>query len=213
MEHWICTICNIQMHIQSREPHLSGKRHAAAAVAYQDSILQATRSQEAPKQWACTTCNIEMQMHDRDSHLSGNRHAMATHSQQERFRVEPGAYFSERNTTITSSLSTKAKVPPANLGVDGITGDTMYAASDFTKVNGASAVLVWQCMTCGCCVPLSVKQLHLSSLDHVQKLLEIIKITCMAIPQQEVQGCDNDLEDKKKLIYQVLWPLHLQLRV
>jgi len=204
MEYWTCTTCNIQMQIQSREPHLSGKRHSAAAEAYQERILQATRSQKAPKQWTCTICNIEMQMQSRDSHLSGNRHAMATHSQQVEFRREPGTHFSKRDNNTTGSSSTNAKALATNFGVGGITRDTIYATSDLTEVYGASGVLVWQCTMCNCHVPLSVKQLHLSSLDHIQKLLGMIKDTCIAIPQPQVQVSNIDLVGKEKLDYQVL---------
>ena len=149
-----------------------------------------------------------MQIQNRNSHLSGNRHAMAAHSQQETFRPEPGAFFPERNNNTASSSSTKAKEPLTNFGAAGITGDTVYATSDLTEVHGALAVLVWQCTMCNCYVPLSVKQLHLSSLDHVQKLLEMIKITCMAIPQPQAQVYGNDLGKEEKLDYQVLSPLY-----
>jgi hypothetical protein len=162
--------------------------------------------------WTCTICDIQMQTQSRDSHLSGNRHAMAAHSYREEFRLQCGAYFLERNNTTTSSSSTNANTLSANFGVAGITGDTIFATLDLTEVHSTSAVLVWQCMMCNCCVPLSVKQLHLSSLDHVQKLLEIIKVTCMAIPQPQVQVSNNGLGEKEKSDYQVLWPLYPKLR-
>ncbi|KAF4631765.1 hypothetical protein G7Y89_g6362 [Cudoniella acicularis] len=196
MEYWTCTVCNIEMQLQSRNPHLSGKRHAAAAEEYQERILQATRTQEAGKQWTCTICNIEMQMQSRDSHLSGNRHAIATQS-----RLEPRTYFPECNNAASSSSAT-AKTLPANSGVGGITEDTIYATSDMTEVYGALAVLVWQCTTCSCYVPLSVRQSHLSSIDHVQKLVEAIKVTCMAIPQPQLQVSGNDLGERENLDYQ-----------
>jgi hypothetical protein len=161
--------------------------------------------------WTCTICDIQMQTQSRDSHLSGNRHAMAAHSHREEFRLQRGAYFPERNTT-TSSSSTNANTLSANFGVAGITEDTIFATSDLTEVHSTSAVLVWQCTMCNCCIPLSVKQLHLSSLNHVQKLLEIIKVTCMAIPQPQVQVSNNGLGEKEKLDYQVLWPLYPELR-
>ena len=199
--------------MQSREAHLSGKRHAAAAVeAYQERILQATRSrsQEAPKQWTCKICNIEMQLQSRDSHLSGNRHAMATHAlQEEEFLARNDN--NNNNTTISSSSTKANKVLSANFGVAGITGDTTYATSYLTEVHGASAVLVWPCAMCNCYVPLSLKQFHLSTLERVQKLLETIKVTCMAIPQPQVQASNNNFgeKEKEKVDYQVLWPLYI----
>ncbi|KAH6678617.1 hypothetical protein B0J14DRAFT_583120 [Halenospora varia] len=184
------------MQLQSRNSHLSGKRHAAAAEveaeAYQERVLQATRAQEARKQWTCTICNIEMQIQNRDSHLSGNRHAIATQSRE---------YFPECNNTASSS-STIAKILPANSGVSGITKDTIYATSDMTEVYGVSAVLVWQCTTCGCYVPLSLWQSHLSSVYHVQRLVEAIQVTYMAISQPQLQVSDNDLGEKGNLDYQ-----------
>jgi hypothetical protein len=122
--------------------------------------------------WTCTICDIQIQTQSRDSHLSGNRHAMAAHSYREEFCLQRGAYLTERNNTTTSSSSTNANTLSANFGVAGITGDTIFATSDLTEVHSTSAVLVWQCTMCNCCIPLSVKQLHLSSLNHVQKLLE-----------------------------------------
>jgi len=201
MEYWTCTVCNIEMQLQSRNPHLSGKRHAAAAeeLEFRKRILQATGAQEATKQWTCTVCNIEMQMQSRDSHLSGNRHRIATQS-----RFKPGAYSPECNNNASRPSSTKTKILPANSGVGGITEDTIYATSDMTEVHGASAVLIWQCTTCCCYVPLSVKQAHLSSVDHVQKLVEAIKVTCMAISQPQLQVSGNDLGEKANWDYQVL---------
>jgi hypothetical protein len=162
--------------------------------------------------WTCTICDIQMQPQSRDSRLSGNRHAIAARSRQEEFRLQRGANFPERNNTTTRSSSTNANALSANFGVAGITGDTIFATSDLTEVHSTSAILVWQCTMCNCCVPLSVKQLHLSSLDHVQKLLEIIKVTCMAIPQSQVQVSNNGLGEKEKSDYQVLWPLYPKLR-
>jgi hypothetical protein len=151
---WTCMICNREMQMQSRGSHLAGNRHAMAVGLYQENVYQ---PQETPRYWTCTICDIEMQIQSRDSHLSGNRHATATQSQQETFRLEPGAYFPERNNNATSSFSTTVKALSANLGVHGITGDTIYAASDLTEVHDTPAVLVWQCTMCSCYVPLSVK--------------------------------------------------------
>jgi hypothetical protein len=177
--------------------------------AYQEIIPKETRSQDGPKQWTCKICNIEVLMQSRDSHLSEYRHTVASHSQQEESRH--GAYFSNHHhnnnnttTTTTTPSLTQATILPANSGVAGITGDTIFAASDMTEVYGAPGVLVWQCTLCNCCVPLSVKQLHLSSVDHIQKLLEMIKITCMTIPESQVQVPNNNLGTKDRLDYEVL---------
>jgi hypothetical protein len=197
MEYWTCTICNIEMQLQSRDPHLSGKRHAAAAEEYQQRIIQATRAQEAMKQWTCDICSIEIHMQSRDSHLSGKRHAMAVQSLE--------------CNNVASSSSMTAKILPTDSGVDGIAEDTIFDLLDMTEVHGAPAVLIWQCTTCCCNVPLSLKQPHLSSVGHVQKLLEAIKVTCMAISQPQLQVSGNDLGEND-LDYQVLGPLHCQLR-
>lgn len=201
MEYWNCSICDKQMQMQSREQHLAGKRHAAAAEAYQGIISQERRPQGGSKSWTCRTCNIEIQTQSRDSHLSGYRHAEASRSQQEESYHE--VYSSDHNNATTNSLA-QATILPASSGIAGITGETIFATSDVTEVNGAPGVLVWQCTLCSCCVPLSVKQLHLSSHDHIQKLLEMIKITCMTIPEPQVQASDNDLGAKERLGYQVL---------
>lgn len=78
MEYWTCTICNIHMQLQSRNPHLSGKRHIAA----EQRMLQAARTEESVRRWTCTICKIEMRFRDRDSHLTGKRHVAAEGKQQ-----------------------------------------------------------------------------------------------------------------------------------
>lgn len=152
--------------------------------------------------WTCAICNIQMQTQSRDSHFSGKRHAMSTQSQQEGFHLDPGACFLECNNNASSSLPSTAKVFPANFGICGIIGDTMYAASDLTEFYGATAVLIWQYTIYSYYMPLSEKQPHLSSIDHVQKLLETIKVTCMTIPQPQVEVPSNDLGEGEKLDYQ-----------
>lgn len=204
MDYWTCPICEIKMQMQSRAPHLSGKRHAAAARAYSQIIPQESRSQEGPKQRTCKICNIEVQTQSRESHLSEYRHAVASHEEESH-----KAYFSNHNNnnnnhTITTSSSIQATMLPAISGVAGITWDTVFAASDVTEVDGAPGVLVWQCTLCNCCVPLSVKQSHLSSVDHIQKLLEMIKLTCMTIPEPQVEVPKNNGGTMNRLGYEVL---------
>ncbi|KAE8447328.1 hypothetical protein EG329_010886 [Mollisiaceae sp. DMI_Dod_QoI] len=122
---------------------------------------------------------------------------------QEELRLAPGAYFHAHNGNSMANFSaTEVQVLPADFGTSGITENTIYANSDLTEVHGASAVLISQCTMCNCYVPLSVKQLHLSSFDHIQKLFEIIKVTCLAILESQVQVSNHESKGKEKWDYQ-----------
>lgn len=205
-EKWTCKTCNIRMNVKSRDPHLAGKRHAAA-VGASGEATQATKSQDDPKQWTCTICNIKMQEQNRESHLSESRHAMAAYLQQEQIqgKLQPKAYFPGPYTPIiASSSSTKAQTLPAYSAIGRIKNDTINATSMFTGVHGMQNFLVWQCTLCSCSMPLSVKQLHLASFYHVEKLLEMINITCMAIPQSQTQLSNDGFGGTEHLGYQVM---------
>lgn len=172
---WKCPICDIEMSIGNRASHLTGRRHADAES---ESIAQAAISQETSIQWTCLICEIEMPIGNRDSHLAGKRHAAAV---------------PQLKTTTASSSSTNAALqPPSAPG-----GSHEYTA--FKDLESIS-VSGWECKICSCHVSLAAMQSHLRTLNHMQKILEVLKITCKAMPQSEIQG---SLKKGENLQYQV----------
>jgi hypothetical protein len=176
---WACLVCNIEMQLQNRDAHLAGRRHAEAES---ERIAQAAVSHEAPLTWTCFICEIEMPIGNRDSHLAGRRHAAA---------VPPP------NVTTASSSSKQANPVSVSSGMDGTIGTTNSNTSKSNLVSGG------QCRICSCNVPSAMMQSHLRSLNHIQKVLEMLKITCMAIPQTEIQ---KPLKSSENLDYQVRGP-------
>lgn len=162
--------------MQSRDSHLAGKRHSEAES---KSMLQAGISGEASLRRTCSICNIEVPTHERNSHLVSRRHTEAC-------RLP--------NNATTASFSTTSKFRPANYEIDESTKAKTLNVTELIEV------AAWQCTMCAFNVPLSERQSHLYSLDHLQNVLEMLKISCMAFKEPE-----NKLTAKEITKYQVNW--------
>ena len=196
---WTCTVCNITIQSQNRKPHLSGKRHAeataATATVTQIPIPQVTRTQQPRGRWTCLVCNIEMELDSQFPHLAGKKHAAAVQSRAAPPLPEP--------KDAAGSSSRTASMFSADSGVSGITENTIYAPSDLAEVQGVPAVMVWQCMMCGCYVPMSSRQAHLCSAEHVKNLMDEMNSTLTAMLLSQPRVLEDEMGGREGSSYQV----------
>lgn len=215
---WACTICQIEMQINNRESHLSGKRHASKAAkeewekVFQDSTAQRPSSQQSSAQepttqedsnrWTCTLCKDVMHIQGRDFHLSSSYHnkaaKLATTEAEARDFQAPRAHTDGK---IWKCTVCDIETPKGNKNSHLSGKRHEIAARSLSECNNnftSSASMTAKLHLASSGADATPEQSQSANLDRVQELVKGIKAPHEGTPQPHHQRSGDSRKNKKK---------------